>query len=89
MTKAVFTRKSDTGILRSRRSATISRIIATSSKFSNEKTPRATSVVYAAAGFEAEAQKLAQAVPGGASVAKLDWKAPFEIVVGIGATAMK
>jgi hypothetical protein len=64
-------------------------IVAGSYKASNEKTPRATSVVYAAAGFEAEAQKLAKAVPGGASVEKLDWKAPFEIIVGIGATAMK
>jgi hypothetical protein len=64
-------------------------IIATASKASNEKKPRPTSVIYAATGFEAEAQKLAQAMPGGATVAKLDWKAPFEIVVGIGATAMK
>jgi hypothetical protein len=62
--------------------------VTTNSKASNEKTPRAATVIYAAAGFEALAQKLAAAVPGGASVAKLDWKAPFEIVVGIGATAL-
>ncbi len=61
----------------------------TSSKASNDATPRAASVVYAAAGFESDAQKVAAAVPGGATVTKLDWKAPFEIIVGIGATAMK
>ena len=64
-------------------------IVSTSSKESNEKTPRAATVIYAAAGFEAEAQKVAAAVPGGATVAKLDWKTTFEIIVGIGATAMK
>jgi hypothetical protein len=61
----------------------------TASKASNEATPRAATVIYAAAGFEADAQKLATAVPGGATVAKLDWKAPFDLVVGIGAAATK
>ena len=60
----------------------------TSSKASNEKTARPASVVYAAAGFEEAAKKLALAVPGGATVAKLDWKVPFDLIVGIGATAV-
>jgi hypothetical protein len=64
-------------------------LASTASKVSNEKTARPATVVYAAAGFEAEAQKLAAAVPGGATVGKMDWKAPFDLVVGIGATAMK
>lgn len=61
----------------------------TSSKASNEKTARAASVVYAAAGFEEAAKQVAAAVPGGATVAALDWKAPFDVVVGIGQTALK
>ncbi len=49
--------------------------------------PREQSVVYAAQGREAEAQKLAAAVPGGAQVAKLDWKSPFELVIALGPAA--
>jgi hypothetical protein len=61
----------------------------TDSKASNEKTPRPATVIYAAAGFEEIAKKVAAAVPGGATVAALDWKAPFDVIVGIGATALK
>lgn len=60
-----------------------------SSKASNEATPRAATVVYAAKGFEADAQKLAALIPGGATVAALDWKVAADVVVGIGASAMK
>lgn len=63
--------------------------VTTSSKASNEKTARKATVVYAAAGFEAAAASLAKAVPGGATVEKLDWKAPFELVVGIGDSALR
>jgi LytR cell envelope-related transcriptional attenuator len=61
----------------------------TSAKASNEKTARAASVVYAAAGYEDAAKQVALAVPGGATVAPLDWKAPFDVIVGIGQTALK
>jgi hypothetical protein len=63
--------------------------VATGTKASNEAKPRASTVIYAAAGFEADAAQASQAVPGGATVEKLDWKAPYDLVVGIGATAMK
>jgi len=64
-------------------------VVSTSAKASNEASPRPATVIYAAEGFEADAQRIAAAVPGGATVAKLDWKAPFDVVVGIGATALK
>jgi hypothetical protein len=64
-------------------------IVSTSAKPSNEATARPATVIYAATGFEADAQRIAAAIPGGATVAKLDWKPPFDIVVGIGATALK
>ncbi|HZS37419.1 MAG TPA: LytR C-terminal domain-containing protein [Polyangia bacterium] len=61
----------------------------TSAKASNEKVARAATVVYAAAGFEDAAKQVAAAVPGGATVAALDWKAPFDVIVGIGQSAIK
>jgi hypothetical protein len=58
-------------------------------KPSNEATPRPATVVYAAKGFEADAAKLAAAVPGGATVGVMDWKSGFDLVVGVGASALK
>lgn len=60
----------------------------TASKESSEATPREKTVVYAAAGFETAAAAVAALVPGGATVAKLDWKPPFDLVVGIGKSAL-
>ncbi len=58
-------------------------------KASNEKTPRAATVIYAAPTHEAIAKVMAAAVPGGATVAKIDWRASYDLIVGIGATALK
>lgn len=53
------------------------------------KKPREKSVVFAAAGHEEDAKKLAAAVPGGAEVQKLDWKSPLNLVVALGPDALK
>jgi hypothetical protein len=58
-------------------------------KVSAAKKPRDKSVVFAAAGHEAEAKKLAAAVPGGAEVQTLDWKSPLDLVVALGPDAVK
>jgi hypothetical protein len=50
---------------------------------------REKSVVFAAAGHEADAKKLAAAVPGGADVQKLDWKSQVDLVVALGPEALK
>ena len=51
------------------------------------KKARATSVVYAAAGSEREAQAIAKALPGGGTVEALTWAAGVELVVALGASA--
>lgn len=48
---------------------------------------RATSVVYAGKGQEALAKKLAEALPGGATVEPLTWKAKVDVVVALGSSA--
>jgi hypothetical protein len=48
---------------------------------------REKSVVYAAKGLEADARRIAAAVPGGATVEALSWKTKFEVVVALGASA--
>ena len=48
---------------------------------------RAATVVYAAKGFEAAAKAAAAAVPGGATVDGLSWKADADLVVAVGAGA--
>jgi hypothetical protein len=48
---------------------------------------RATSVVYAAKGQEAQAKKIAGLIPGGATIGELNWKSPFDVVVALGASA--
>jgi hypothetical protein len=58
-------------------------------KVTAAKKPRDKSVVFAAAGREADAKKLAAAVPGGAEVQKLDWKSPQDLVVALGPDALK
>ena len=50
--------------------------------------PHPTSTVYAAKGFEALAAKVAAAVPGGASVAPLNWKADADVLVAVGNSAV-
>jgi hypothetical protein len=46
-------------------------------------------VVYAADGYDEAAKKAAEAVPGGATVDKLSWKADAELVIAIGKSALK
>ena len=46
-------------------------------------TARPRAVVYAAKGFEADAKRIAAAVPGGASVEALSWKCKFDVVVAL------
>ena len=46
-------------------------------------------IVYAAKGFEADAQKIAAAIHGGATVQPLTWKPGYDLVVALGATAAK
>jgi hypothetical protein len=53
------------------------------------KKARDASVVYAAAGFEDTAAKIAAAIPGGATVDKLSWPTEADVVVGIGRSAIK
>jgi hypothetical protein len=53
------------------------------------KVERELSVVYAAKGAEDFAAKVAAAVPGGASVEPLTWKADAEVVLALGASAAK
>ena len=50
---------------------------------------REKSVVFAAAGSEADAQRLAAAVPGGATVEKMGWKSPLPLVIALGPAALK
>lgn len=50
---------------------------------------RDATVVFVAKGSESDAQKIAAAIPGGATVEALSWKAPFEIVVAVGASAAR
>jgi hypothetical protein len=45
---------------------------------------RTKTVVYAAEGHQGEAERVAAAVPGGASVAPLTWKSAFDLVVVLG-----
>lgn len=49
---------------------------------------RERSVVYASQGFAAEAQRVAQAVPGGAAVEPLTWSAGADLVVALGRSAL-
>ncbi|MGC4121890.1 MAG: hypothetical protein QM765_46380 [Myxococcales bacterium] len=49
---------------------------------------REKSAIYFAEGFQAQADKIAKALPGGASVEKLTWKSPADIVVAVGASAV-
>lgn len=51
------------------------------------KAQRATTVIYAAPAFAAEAARLAKAIPGGATVDKLTWKPSADLVVALGASA--
>jgi hypothetical protein len=53
------------------------------------KSARESSVVYASKGAEDFAAKVAAAVPGGASVEPLTWKAEAEVVLALGASAAK
>ncbi|MBL8915874.1 MAG: hypothetical protein JNM17_34565 [Archangium sp.] len=46
-------------------------------------------VVYAAAGFEADAKKVAAALGGGATVSVLNWKADAELVIALGTAALE
>ncbi len=52
------------------------------------KKARDKSVVFAAAGHEADAKKLAAAVPGGAEVQKLDWKSQVDLVIALAPNAI-
>lgn len=58
------------------------------SRDAGQAEPRPTSVVYAAAGQEATAKAVAALVPGGATVAPLDWKAAYDVIVAIGQSAL-
>jgi hypothetical protein len=51
------------------------------------QTARDSSVVYYAAGYEADAKAIAAKVPGGATVAPMDWKGAQHVVVAVGASA--
>lgn len=62
--------------------------VTTAAKEARQATPRPATIIYAAAGFEQAAAAMAKAIPGGATVAKLDWKPPFDLVVAIGTTAL-
>jgi hypothetical protein len=53
------------------------------------KKARESSVVYAVKGKEAIAAKIAAAVPGGATVEKLDWATQADVVVAVGKSALK
>ena len=57
-------------------------------RIANAQKPRAKSVVYAEKGFEAQAAKVASALPGGATVEALTWKAGAEIVIAAGTSAL-
>jgi hypothetical protein len=49
---------------------------------------REKSAVYFGEGFKAQADQIAAALPGGASVEKLTWKSPADVVVAVGASAV-
>lgn len=49
---------------------------------------RVKSVVYTAKPFLAKAKKLAQALPGGATVEPLTWKTPCDIVIALGTSSL-
>lgn len=51
------------------------------------KAERSTTIVYAKAGFEAEAAAIAAKVPGGATVEPMTWEGPQHLVVAVGASA--
>jgi hypothetical protein len=51
------------------------------------QTARDSSVVYYAAGYEPDAKAIAAKVPGGATVAPMDWKGAQHVVVAVGASA--
>ena len=51
------------------------------------KQARAATVIYATDAYKAAAEKLAAAIPGGATVDKLTWKPKADIVVAVGASA--
>ncbi len=53
------------------------------------KKARDATVVYAAKGKEAIAAKIAAAIPGGATVDKLSWQTPADVVVAVGKSALK
>jgi hypothetical protein len=48
---------------------------------------RDSSVVYYASGYEADAKAIAAKVPGGATVAPMDWAGAQQVVVAVGASA--
>jgi hypothetical protein len=52
------------------------------------KSERSDSEVFAAKGFEDVAQKVAAAIPGGAKVSALSWKADADVVVAAGTKAL-
>lgn len=69
----------------------ISRLVAagfTVSRVTSAVAKRERSVVYASQGFAAEAQRVAQAVPGGAAVEPLTWSAGADLIVALGRSAL-
>ena len=51
--------------------------------------PRDVSVVYYAADLKDAAERIAKVLPGGATVEKIDWKTPAEIVVALGRSVLR
>ena len=58
-------------------------------KYRQAQKPRQKSVVYAEKGFEAQAARVAAALPGGASVEALTWKAGAEVVIAAGSSVLE
>ncbi len=50
---------------------------------------RDVSVVYYAADLKDAAERIAKALPGGATVEKIDWKTPAEVVVALGRSVLR
>lgn len=58
------------------------------SKDASQAEPRPATVLYATPAYAATAKAMVAAIPGGATVAPMDWKAAFDIVVAVGQSAL-